>query len=152
VETIPRVFETPVPAGERVFLWNDVIRLHNYAVSQTASNLELTLHWQALRRMEASYKVFVHLRDPASGEIVAQADRVPREWGYPTRWWEEGEFVEDTVRLDLQGVPPGTYDLFLGLYDEATGIRLPARNQAGDAFQDDSVPLLAGEAGVAIGD
>jgi hypothetical protein len=75
--------------------------------------------------MAVSYKVFVHLVDPTTGDIVVQDDAVPRRWTYPTTWWERGEVVGDTISLPLHEVPLGQYHLVLGLYDKKTGQRLP---------------------------
>ena len=85
----------------------------------------LVRDWQALRRMETSFKFFVHLDDAESGEPVAQADVMPHDWGYPTTWWEAGEVVSDDITLSLGDVPPGRYRLWVGVYHPDTGERLP---------------------------
>ena len=76
-----------------------------------------------------------------SGEIVAQADVIPRGWTYPTNWWERGEVVEDKVVLSLKEVPSGEYELYVGWYDMDTGQRLPVNLQTGDPVPDRSVFL-----------
>lgn len=141
VAAIPREFDVPVPAGERTFIWQDLLRLHRYHATRAGETLLLNLTWQTLQRMDTSYKVFVHLLDPATGRVVAQADVIPRDWSYPTNWWEEGEVVADTIRLDLNGVPSGTYQLSVGLYDPATGERLSVQARDGENFVDNAVPL-----------
>jgi len=97
--------------------------LLGYDLHQEASTLHLTLHWQALRRLDY-YKVFVHLYDKQSGDLVAQSDAVPQQWRYPTNWWEVGEIVSDEVLLDLNEVVPGHYRLAVGVYEPDTGVRL----------------------------
>jgi len=141
VATSPRVFTAPRPGYPLRALWGDVLLLHGYDVQLSAESLDLTLYWQARQRMDVSYKVFVHLVDLASGDIVAQDDAVPRRWTYPTVWWERGEVVEDTISLPLHSVPPGRYGLSLGIYDEKTGERLPAASSGGERYPDDTVPL-----------
>jgi hypothetical protein len=124
LDTVARVYAAPEPKTPATAVWNDEIRLLGYDMESPAGDqLSLTLHWEALQRMAQSYKVYVHVIDPDSGSLVAQADAVPRNWGYPTIWWDAGEFVSDTMTVDLTGVPPRDYDLFVGLYDEVTGIR-----------------------------
>jgi len=59
---------------------------------------------------------------------------VPRQWTYPTNWWEGGEVVSDEIALPLENVPAGVYRISVGIYDPDTMERLPA--QTGD-----SVPL-----------
>ncbi len=141
VEALPRVFVTPQPTHPLQVVWGDVILLRGYDLQLSVELLELTLYWQAQRRMGSSYKVFVHLVDAATGDIVGQDDAVPRRWAYPTNWWERGEVVEDTIPLSLNGVPPGRYRLVLGLYDQGTGERLPAYSAEGERYPDDVVPL-----------
>jgi hypothetical protein len=141
IEASPRVFTAPRPRHPLRALWGDVILLHGYDLQLSAGSLELTLYWQAEQRMDVSYKVFVHLVDPTTGDIVAQDDAVPRRWTYPTAWWERGEVVEDTISLPLYEVPPGQYHLVLGLYDEKTGQRLPVYSAGGERYPDDTVPL-----------
>jgi uncharacterized membrane protein len=87
--------------------------------------LHLTLYWRALRRMTEDYTVFVHLLSP-DGRIVAQADRQPQNYTYPTRWWVPNEVVPDAIQLDVPpDAPAGPYRLRVGLYRAETGERLP---------------------------
>ena len=51
---------------------------------------------------------------------------MPRDWTYPTSWWAAGEIVSETVTLDLNSLPNGTYHLAVGWYDAKTGERLNA--------------------------
>ena len=39
--------------------------------------------------------------------------------------WKPGELVVDSADLDLSALPPGTYQLTIGLYDAANGSRIP---------------------------
>ena len=141
VKALPRVFVEPRPVHPLHVRWGDVILLRGYDLQDSADSLELTLYWQAERRMNVSYKVFVHLIDLTTGTIVAQDDVVPRRWMYPTSWWERGEVVEDPISLSLDGVASGQYRLALGFYDPETGERLPAYSGDGERYPDDAVPL-----------
>lgn len=104
--------------------WENGIALTGFSA---APGIDLTLYWQTAVAQPASYKIFVHVVDPATGSIVAQSDHIPRGWHYPTTAWQPGEIVAD--RLTLPDVPPGRYALRVGLYDEATGARVPVRGQ-----------------------
>jgi hypothetical protein len=142
IEALPWTYD---PLG-RAPVWHarggQAILLPAYQVQQdSASSLRLTLYWQALRRMDVSYKVFVHMVDQSTGAIVAQNDSVPRRWTYPTTLWEPGEVVADTVMLSLDGVPKGRYRLQVGLYDPTNGERLPAYSHQGEQYADNVVPL-----------
>jgi len=117
------------------------VRLLGYDLAREGDELRLTLHWQALRRMEGDYKVFVHLFDPATEAIVAQHDAMPRQNRYPTSWWAKGEVVSDVVTLSLEGVPEGDYRLAVGLYDPETLERLAAIDAEGNRLPDDRLIL-----------
>ena len=123
--------------------WEDVILLQGYDLSQSEESLELTLYWQARRKMATSYKIFVHVIDPDSGTIVAQDDAVPRRWTYPTTDWQRDEVVRDVIPLSLNGVPPGRYSLWVGLYDQATGERLPVYAADGERHPGNAVTLTS---------
>jgi hypothetical protein len=126
VEPQPRAFEPPEDVGRVSDVrFGDEFQLLGYDLVQEHDILKLTLHWRALRRSETSYKVFVHLFDPATGAVVTQRDAVPRGSTYPTTWWEEGEVVSDEVSLPIADVPGGRYRLGVGFYVPDTGERLP---------------------------
>jgi uncharacterized membrane protein len=114
------------------------IRLVGYDLQPSASSLPLTLYWQALDPLLARHKIFVHLVGGAGpSDIGAQADVWPH---LPTTGWTAGEYLSDRVTLDLPAdLPPGRYTLLLGLYDEATGARLPVTDASGQAKGDSLV-------------
>jgi hypothetical protein len=58
----------------------------------------------------------------------------------PTSWWAAGEVVSETVTLSLEGVPQGTYQLAVGLYDQ-TVTRLQAVGSDEQRLPDDRVIL-----------
>jgi hypothetical protein len=100
-------------------------------VKQARPGDEVTvdLFWQAERRPEIDYTVFVHLLggyNPATGGPVwAQDDRWPLDGGHPTTRWLPGQVVADGHTLALPDeMPPGSYAIEVGLYDARTGERL----------------------------
>ncbi len=97
------------------------------------SSFHLTLYWQAQQRMTTSYTVFVQLLDPA-GRVVSQADGLPQDGGYPTIWWLPGEVVADSYALEpaAEAGQDITHRLIVGLYDAATGARLPVSGTGSD--------------------
>jgi hypothetical protein len=112
------------PSHHTTANWQDEIQLTGFDLHKDDKNLDLVLFWQAQQPVASSYKVFVHVVDSASGEIVAQSDAIPRNWGYKTNDWEAGEIVRDPISLSLDDAPPGSYELRVGLYDESSGQRL----------------------------
>jgi hypothetical protein len=87
----------------------------------------VTLYWEALSPPPQSYTVFVHLVTPGDPtDLLAQSDGTPRGGLYPTDMWPVGALVPDEHTLALPGdLPGGAYELRIGLYDLASGARLP---------------------------
>jgi hypothetical protein len=123
VEALERHFTAPPMLKSINATFEQAMTLLGYDLRQEASTLRLTLHWQALHRL-GYYKIFVHLYDAQSGDLARQSDAVPRNWMYPTNWWEAGEVVSDDVVLDLSGLAVGRYQLAVGVYEPGTGARL----------------------------
>ncbi len=109
-----------------VTVWGNTISLNTYdVIGGTGSRINVILRLQALARMTYSYKIFAHLVSVDTGEIVAQSDVIPRQWTYPTTWWEKYEIVSDSLNITHDELEPGHYQLWLGLYDEVSLARLP---------------------------
>jgi mannosyltransferase len=125
----------PVPQQAVDAHFGDAIRLVGYDLEARPPDLELVLHWQALGPVTTRFKIFVHLiGEGGPSDIRAQADVYPR---IPTSGWVPGEYLSDRVALDLPAdLPPGPYRLLLGLYDGATGGRLPVTSAGGEALGD----------------
>ncbi len=99
----------------------------------------LTLYWQIIRQPDALYTVFVHVIDD-TGSIVSQSDRWPG--GLPTDTRAGGEIIIDEIPLPLPAdLPPGAYEIRVGVYMTDTGLRLPVTR--GAAGFDDLRPLPA---------
>jgi hypothetical protein len=130
VQAIERTFEMPDVAVEIEATFGTTLKLLGYDLQREANKVTLNLHWQALRRMEKSYKFFVHLVDRETGDLVTQADFIPYDSTYYTTWWEAKEVVSDEVVLSLMDVPPGTYRMEIGVYDGDSGQRLPLTDGA----------------------
>lgn len=105
----------------------------NLPTFQPSDSLHLALYWQALAIPSTDYTVFAHLRD-AAGETAAQKDGPPAGGVYPTGLWEAGEIIKDEVTIPLDGLAPGSYQLVVGMYDLATGVRLPVPNSPDNAI------------------
>jgi hypothetical protein len=136
--TAPAV-ETSVDAR-----FGDGIRLVGYDLLASPNpqsqmpSLQLTLYWQALAPMGTRYKVFVHLLGQGGpSDVRAQADVWPR---LATSAWVPGEYLSDHLELDLTAdLPNGSYTVLMGLYDEATFLRLPLLDPAGQVMGDSLV-------------
>ncbi len=131
-----RTFTPPSPQHPLDADFGGQIHLLGYDLACTATTCDLRLYWQAQKRLETSYTVFVHLLGPA-GNLRAQADSVPRGGGYPTVWWLPGEVVADSLTLQLPPDTPGDLPdrLIVGLYDPVSGERLPVIGTGADAVE-----------------
>jgi hypothetical protein len=122
-------------------LFGEEIKLLGYDLTREDNALRLNLHWRAIQRPEGYYKVFVHVLDPETGTGVAQHDAVPRNWAYPTNWWEADEVVSEEIALKMEDVPSGTYQLAVGMYDPEGGGRLPISDDTGESHPRDRLVL-----------
>ncbi len=127
-----RLWDLPAGAQPLDAQLGDAVAVRGFEVRCTRNDctpgntMYLTVYWQALRRMDANYTVFAHLVTPDGQIIIAQADRQPQDYAYPTRWWAVGEIVSDMIPLDVPGdALAGPYRLRVGLYRAETGERLP---------------------------
>ncbi len=112
--------------------------LPTYQSSSLPTGARLTLYWQTSTSVDTSYTVFVHSLNP-QGELIGQADGPPVANYYPTSAWDPGEVVQDS-----RSVPAGDHYL-VGLYNPATGKRLPAFNTDGTRLANDAVVLSTGQ-------
>jgi 4-amino-4-deoxy-L-arabinose transferase-like glycosyltransferase len=87
--------------------------------------VKLRLALENRQVLDQPYKVFVHLRGPAN-EVVAQADRALCDATLNEADWRPGDILVDEYELIVpEGTPPGDYPVVIGLYQEASGARLP---------------------------
>ncbi len=104
------------------------ILLHGYTLPGAASpgeRIPLTLVWQAQTTPTADYAIFVQLRD-AANNTLASADHQPYQGLIPTSHWPAGGVIQEVVWLSLPtNLPPGSYNLYVGLYHPDTLERLP---------------------------
>ena len=111
-------------------------QLTGYALDRAAyrpgENVRVTLYWLGSRHPDKDYKVFVHLRDLADQQMISQHDSDPVYGFTPMTRWEPGELMADEHLLPLPAdTPPGTYQLWVGMYDPATGERLTRADAPG---------------------
>jgi 4-amino-4-deoxy-L-arabinose transferase-like glycosyltransferase len=82
---------------------------------------QFVTRWRAVDPIENPRRIFVHLVDPATGKIIAQHDGLDA----PTKFWQAGDEIAQIHTLHIpDDAPPATYEIWLGLYDPATGVRV----------------------------
>jgi 4-amino-4-deoxy-L-arabinose transferase-like glycosyltransferase len=83
------------------------------------------LRWQVQEAPGRDLTTFVHLGGPAHPPL-AQGDSPPLGGDYPTRLWAAGEVIDDAYTLEIPpDMRPGRYPVHLGMYDPASGERVP---------------------------
>jgi hypothetical protein len=91
-------------------------------------SLALRFYWQAPRTPTDNYSLFIHLTpatDPT--KLIAQADGAPGPTSRPTLTWAVPSevLVSDAFALTIPAnIPPGVYNLTIGLYNPVSGQRL----------------------------
>jgi hypothetical protein len=123
----------------------DHIHLLGYGLSSnqiTAGDaLTATVFWQSDGRLVEDYHVFVHLLS-TEGNLVAQQDGVPVRGARPTWSWRDAEVLQDEYTLSTDAnLSADRYTLSIGMYDYATGVRLPAVGPNGERLSEDRVVL-----------
>ncbi|MCB0166789.1 MAG: hypothetical protein KDI79_21360, partial [Anaerolineae bacterium] len=101
----------------------------------TMTDNTVNLVWQADHPPAENYSIFVHALD-AEGQLVTQSDGVPYDGLYPLPQWRPGQLIQDQRILDPNGK---ISQLAIGIYDPATGQRLPAVDGEGQPLTDNSV-------------
>ncbi len=122
--------EHPVPVAR----FERGLTLLAYSEQPTPEGGRVALVWQAEQAPGRDYQVFAQA--VAGDTIVAQADGPLGSVLYPSGLWRPGEAVAETRFFSL---PAGTtwagMTVRIGIYDLATGARLPRVDQPGDAFE-----------------
>jgi hypothetical protein len=135
--SIPRRYEVALARG---------VRLLGYEIPSTpigsGEALQLTLYWQAQSAIEQRYKVFTHaLGETFNAEtgsfIWGQQDNEPVSNTRPTPTWRAGEIIVDSYAISIApDAPSGEYTVEIGMYDPATGARLPVLDRQGNPVAD----------------
>lgn len=103
--------------------------------------LVLTLFWTTSAPLDQRYTVFTHLIGP-NGTLQAQMDSEPQGGSLPTIQWMVDQRIADNYAILLpEGIPSGDYLLNIGMYQLATGERLPTYTAAGETHEQDYITL-----------
>lgn len=87
-------------------------------VAAPGEELRATCWFLVLRGTEQRFRVFLHFDHEEGGAYRFQADHEPAAGFWPTDRWRPGETVRDVTRVVVPSdAPPGSFRLFVGLYD-----------------------------------
>jgi serine/threonine-protein kinase len=131
--------DAPIPLQVNL---SNVVILEDAQISQATfrpgEGIGVTLRWRCLTPLETSYKVFVHLLTPNLQTLITQHDGEPVNGLRPTTTWIPGEIIPDPHQLAIpEGTPSGTYQIRVGLYNEAG--RLPVVSSGKTETEFDSI-------------
>lgn len=122
---------TPIgaPAMPLDVVADERIRLVGFELSAPSARpgtpLRVTLLWEALAPLPQSYLVFVQLLGAGDAKAAQWDGAAGGDW-LPSAAWIPGQRIwQDVPLLIAADAPPGRYRLVAGLYDPATGARLP---------------------------
>lgn len=146
VKVVARPERPPQERTEARF--GDLATLTGYDLEVPAGDLRpgtpftVTLHFRGEAGAATDYTRFVHVAGPDAG-MAAQQDSQPQGGANPTSSWQPGETIVDVAPLVVaQGAAPGTYTIYVGLYDQqGDGQRLPVRDARGEVLPDGRFPL-----------
>lgn len=116
-----RLFAVPefdIPIGAE---FQEIANLAGATVTQTGDELQVVLVWQAFGTPATSYKVFVQILDE-NGNLLLTDDTIPANEQRPTTSWVEGEYIQDSHNLHLNGLE--YKQLIVGLYNPITAQRV----------------------------
>ena len=130
IEGVDRSFALPPDVDPLGVQLGTVAVLQAAAAELTEDEILIHVVWQGGETVDHDYTTFAHLRD-GDGRIVSQVDRPTAP---PTSAWVEGQVIRETYRLPRPH--SGHYTVALGLYDAASGERLPAYTGSGEALPD----------------
>jgi hypothetical protein len=123
------------------------VGLLGYDLSRPAARpgeeVTLTLHWTAVGRVGDNLRVFVHFVGP-DGQLWGQSDKFhPGEFvDLPTGRWPTGYTLDDVHQVRLEtNAPAGVYQVFAGLWNGYSGIRMHLLNAQGAPTSADGILL-----------
>lgn len=129
-----------VPSGGPHVRFGDSI--HLLGIEHDSATQAITLYWQTDTPISQDYSIFLHLLN-AENALIGQLDGTPYQNLYSTSAWRPGQVIEDTrlygTVLD-SGSPVDR--IAVGIYNPATGQRLPATDPNGTPLPDDALIVI----------
>jgi hypothetical protein len=122
----------------------ELVDVHLLLPPEPTGQLIMWAYWHPLALTDTPYKIFLHLQGPfnltTGNPLWSQDDQYPQDGRVSTNEWALAAIYRDVYTLPLQNVPPGEYDLRIGLYAPATGQRLRLAN-GDDSFLIQTISL-----------
>lgn len=118
-----------IPVVETTVQFADAVALYGYTLEANmlgpGGSTNLTLFWDVAAPTPFQVSILIHFVD-AQGQVVAQADGPPLQGLLNSTLWRAGDRWDDLHSISLPAdVPPGEYQLLVGMYNWQSGERLP---------------------------
>ncbi len=115
--------------------FSDIATLFGYRTTppqgawSPGTTIWLETFWEPQRRTDSELRFFIHLIGPPKADgspLWAQDDHPPQRDRLSTQTWHIGQVFRDVAQLNIPAdAPPGPYAVAVGLYNPATGERVP---------------------------
>jgi hypothetical protein len=122
VASRPREFAAPDAAYPLNVMFGDMAKLIGADVDRSGTQITVTLFWQGQAVTTTNYTAFMQAIN-ADGSIAQQIDRWQIAFDAPTSTWLPGQVIADQYVFEVSSDTPR---FGVGLYEAATGERLPA--------------------------
>ena len=146
LEPVRSYFAPEIPVNAN---FQELIMFHGLDLSaahlHAGDTVRIVYYWEALQAMDKNYTIFVHFVKQGSASVfswkmkqvfgkavshVFQQDHAPLHGAYPTSRWKEREIIREQFNLTVPAeIEPGTYDIWLGIYDVENGEKLRSDNK-----------------------
>jgi hypothetical protein len=140
IEAVPNHLDVNFGGVMKLLGYDLPVANTQYPISNSikpGDSLTITLYWQSLAKRTQDYTVFIHLLDE-NNLILAERNTFPGLGSFPTTLWQVGDAIADTYTLVLPETTyaPSSAQLEVGLFDFATGERLPVYGPEGEVVDD----------------
>jgi 4-amino-4-deoxy-L-arabinose transferase-like glycosyltransferase len=141
VASRPRSFTLPAVQQPLDVAFGDVAQLVGTDVNRSGTQITVTLYWQAQAITTTNFTAFVQLIG-TDDQVQQQLDNWQIAFDAPTSTWLPGQVIADQYVFEVSSSAPspGAAAIGVGLYNAATGERLPAV-RAGQRLPQDRVVI-----------
>jgi 4-amino-4-deoxy-L-arabinose transferase-like glycosyltransferase len=123
--------------GRFSFDWKQGVELRDVqmpAEAFTGDTIDMTLTWHALEQMDRPWTVFIILVDEGK-QVVSERNAEPLNGAFPMSSWVAGDWIRDPKQV-LITAPPGSYRVWIGVWDPNEVLRLAMYDRNGDMAGD----------------
>jgi len=125
------------------------LQLTGFSLRHTTEGLEVKLRWRSLTPVDRDYWCFAHVLDHA-GNIAGYLDHQILNGDPPTRMWKTGDAALERLLFRPPAVGNAeNYQLRLGVFDRASGVRLQI-SSSDFSLTDHDTAVLLGEKSQAL--